>query len=72
MLNNEYFGKYIRNYKEGKGIPIKTKVFTISILWITIGYSTLFVIPVWIAQLILFIIAVAVSLHIIRLPTYRK
>ena len=72
MLNNKYFGKYIRNYKEGKGIPIKTKVFTISILWITIGYSTLFVIPVWIAQLILFIIAVAVSLHIIRLPTYRK
>jgi uncharacterized membrane protein YbaN (DUF454 family) len=72
MLNNKYFGKYIRNYKEGKGIPLKTKLFVISILWITISYSALFVIPVWIAQLILFIIAAAVSFHITRLPTYRE
>jgi uncharacterized membrane protein YbaN (DUF454 family) len=72
MLNNKYFGKYIRNYKEGKGIPLKTKLFAISILWITISYSALFVIPVWIAQLILFIIAAAVSFHITRLPTYRE
>jgi len=32
MLNNKYFGKYIRNYKEGKGIPLKTKLFAITIL----------------------------------------
>ena len=39
MLNNKYFGTYIRNYKEGKGIPMKTKLFAISILWITIAFS---------------------------------
>jgi uncharacterized membrane protein YbaN (DUF454 family) len=71
MLNNKYFGKYIRNYREGKGIPLKTKLFAIAILWAAIGYSAIFVIPIWIAQIILFAIAAAVTIHLIRLPTYR-
>ena len=71
MLNNEYFGKYIRNYKEGKGIPLKTKLFAITVLWITLGYSAIFIIPIWIAQLILFAVAAAVTIHLFRLPTYR-
>jgi uncharacterized membrane protein YbaN (DUF454 family) len=70
MLTNKYFGKYIKNYQEGKGIPLKTKIFAISLLWITIGYSAFFIVPIWIVQIILFTIAVAVTLHLIRLPTY--
>ena len=72
MQNNKYFGKYIRRYKEGKGISLKTKIIAIAFLWITIGYSALFIIPIWIAQIILFVILVAVTLHIVRLPTYRE
>ena len=71
MLTNSYFGKYIRNYKEGKGIPLKTKLFAITVLWITLGYSAIFIIPIWIAQLILFAVAAAVTIHLFRLPTYR-
>lgn len=72
MLNNKYFGKYIRNYREGKGIPLKTKLFAITVLWITIVYSALFIIPLWIAQIILFVIATAVTIHLARLPTYHN
>ncbi len=72
MLTNKYFGKYIKNYKEGKGIPLKTKLFAIIILWVTIVYSAFFIIPIWIVQIILFFIAIAVTLHLIRLPTYRN
>ena len=70
MLNNKYFGKYLRNYKEGKGIPLKTKIFAITVLWVTMGYA-IFIVPLWIAQLIMFIIAPAVTIHLVRLPTYR-
>ena len=70
MLNNKYFGKYIRNYKEGKGIPMKTKLFAITTLWITISISAILILNIWIA-LILFAVAIAVTIHIIRLPTYR-
>jgi uncharacterized membrane protein YbaN (DUF454 family) len=73
VLTNKYFGSYIRRYKEGKGIPIKTKIVAIATLWITISYSAFFIVNVWwIVQLILFAIAIAVSIHIIRLPTYKE
>jgi len=72
MLTNRYFGKYIRNYKEGKGIPLKTKIFALTILWMAIGYSALFIIPILILQIILFAIAAGVTIHLTRLPTYRN
>lgn len=72
VLTNKYFGSYIRRYKEGKGIPIKTKIAAIATLWITISYSAFFIVNIWIVQLILFVIAIAVSIHILRLPTYRE
>ncbi len=72
ILNNRWFGSYIRNYREGKGIPLKTKVFTLSLLWIVITYSALFLLDILIVQIILFVIAVGVSLHIITLPTLKR
>jgi uncharacterized membrane protein YbaN (DUF454 family) len=73
VLTNKYFGSYIRRYKEGKGIPLKTKIIALAALWITISYSAFFIVNNWwIVQLILFAIAIAVSIHILRLPTYRE
>jgi uncharacterized membrane protein YbaN (DUF454 family) len=72
VLTNKYFGSYIRRYKEGKGIPIKTKILALAALWITISYSAFFIVNIGIVQLILFAIAIAVSVHTIRLPTYRE
>jgi len=71
MLNNRYFGKYIRNYREGKGIPLKTKLFALTILWTTIVISAVFIVPILIVQIVLFVVAAAVTLHLVRLPTYR-
>ncbi len=69
MLNNRWFGDYIRNYKEGKGIPLKTKVFTLTLLWIVISYSTVFMLNILVVQMILVGIAIGVSIHIVTLPT---
>ena len=72
LINNKWFGEYIRNYREGKGIPLKTKIFALTILWVTISISTLFLVPILIVQVVLLVVAVAVSIHILRLPTYRR
>jgi len=72
MINNRWFGNYIRNYKEGKGIPLKTKVLVLSLLWISITYSAIFIITILFVQIVLFIIAIGVSAHIIRLPTFKR
>jgi uncharacterized membrane protein YbaN (DUF454 family) len=73
ILTNKYFGRYIKRYKEGKGIPLKTKVLAITTLWITICFSAFFMVHDWLAvQLILFAVAVGVTIHLVRLPTYKE
>jgi uncharacterized membrane protein YbaN (DUF454 family) len=72
LINNKWFGEYIRNYREGKGIPLKTKIFALTFLWVTISISALFLVPILIVQVVLLVVAIAVSIHILRLPTYRK
>ncbi len=73
LLKNRWFGEYLRHYQEGRGIPLKTKIFAISILWITILFSTFFFLSEILAmQIVLILIATVVSVHLIRLPTFKK
>lgn len=37
LLNNKWFGDYIKNYREGRGISLKQKVIAISSLILTKG-----------------------------------
>jgi hypothetical protein len=63
LIHNKVFGKIIRDYLEGKGLPIKVKVITIILLWITIFLSIVFITTFWV-QILLLIIASLVSIHI--------
>jgi uncharacterized membrane protein YbaN (DUF454 family) len=72
LMNNKWFGEYIRNYREGRGIPLKTKIVAVTVLWATIGFSVFFLVPILAVQVGLFIVAIAVSVHIARLPTFKK
>lgn len=79
LLNNKWFGEYIRNYTEGKGLTKKTKITALIVLWVTIGFSTVFmlnrILPATLVlpmQIIVVTVAIAVSVHILRLPTFRK
>ena len=72
LLNNKLFGSYIRNYNEGKGISQTGKIFTLFLLWITIGYSALFMVSSYVVQIVLFAVAIVVTVHVVTLPTFRK
>lgn len=69
LLTNKYFGKFIRDYREGKGIPLKTKTITLTILWATILYSVFFVTEVFWVRILLILIAIGVSWHLLSLKT---
>ncbi len=72
MLNNRVFGSYIRNYHEGKGIPLKLKVLTLALLWGTITYSAFFVVDALSLRIILLLIAIGVTIHILKTRTLRQ
>ena len=69
LLTNRWFGEYIRNWHEGRGIPRKTKILTIAFLILTIGYSAAVVVPFFIGKVALIVVAVCVSVHILSFPT---
>ena len=70
LINNKWIGAYIKNYQEGKGVPLKIKVFTISLLWITILFSVFLIINSLWVKIVLIIIAVGVTIHILTIKTY--
>jgi len=72
LLSRRHLGQYIRDYRDGRGIPLLTKVVVLALLWGTIIYSVLFVIGILAIRILLLCIAIAVSVHVLRLPTLRQ
>jgi uncharacterized membrane protein YbaN (DUF454 family) len=72
LINNRVFGVYLKNYKEGKGMSRKAKILTLTLLWITIVLSALIIVPMLVIQIALVCVCVGVTIHLIRIPTYRQ
>ena len=72
LINNKWLGEYIRNYREGKGIPSTIKIISIILLWITIIFSTIIIVTNYFIQIILIIIAIGVTIHILTIKTMKK
>lgn len=64
LINNRIFGAYVRNYIEGKGMPVKIKMFTILLLWLTIALTVAFAVENMVVRIILLCVAVGVTAHI--------
>jgi uncharacterized membrane protein YbaN (DUF454 family) len=64
LVNNRVFGAYIRNYIEGRGMPVRIKIFTILLLWLTIGLTIVFGIQNIVVRIVLICVAIGVTVHI--------
>lgn len=52
LLNNKYFGAYIKRFQEEKGMTKKSKIYSISMLWTMVSISVLFLIKPLIVKII--------------------
>lgn len=71
LITNRWCGKYIRNYQEGRGISLKHKIFSITLLWLTIGYTVCFIISLLWVKLMLLAIAIGVTIHLVMIKTFK-
>ena len=69
LINNKLLGKYIRNYRDGNGMPLNAKMSTISLLWITIGCSALFAVDALFVRIVLILIATGVTIYVLSVRT---
>ena len=71
MTGNKWFGRYLRDYMEGRGVPMKTKVAALAMLWVAISVSFLFMTDNIIVRVVLLVVAAGVSMHLVFLKTKR-
>lgn len=71
LLGNHALGHYIRDYREGRGIPARTKITVLVFLWTTMAASAWFAVPRerWWVNVILAVIGTTVTIHILRMKT---
>ena len=72
LLHNPWFGAYIRNYREGRGMPRATKILTLLALWVTLALSAAFGVSVWWVRLLLLLVGLGVTVHILRIGTRKS
>ncbi|MBL8029169.1 MAG: YbaN family protein [Fibrobacteres bacterium] len=71
LTTHRIFGKYISNYLENRSIPLMTKLMALILLWISISFGIIFILSTPHFRVALAIIALAVTVHIVRLKTAR-
>ena len=73
LINHRVFGEYIRNFREYRAIPLRVKIISVALVWLTIGYC-IFVVgdEWWWAQVLMALLATAISWHILSFKTLKK
>lgn len=72
LLTNPLFGKYLDDYRNGRGVPRRVKFYIITLLWGTMSYTALCVVrPVWL-KITLFLVALCVTVHILLIKSKHR
>ena len=69
LRNHKILGMYIKNYQDGSSLTVKSTIFNITFLWIMISASAIFFTELWYIRLLLFAIAVGVTIHLLMIKT---
>lgn len=72
LRNHKVLGMYIKNYQDGTGLTIKSKIINISLLWLMISVSAFLFTELWYIRLLLFLIAVGVTIHLVLVKTRKN
>lgn len=68
LLNNQLFGPYLANLQAGRGIPLRTKIVALTLMWASLAFSAWYVPVPWVRPLLL-IPGVGVSVYLLRMKT---
>lgn len=69
LLSHRWLGPYIRNFEDGRGMTLRDKTITVGTLWLTMGITIVFFVPVWWGKLAMAAIGLGTTTYLLRLPT---
>ena len=65
LMRQPVLGKYIRDYRENKVIPLRAKIISLVLMWGSISYCVICVIHLWPVRILLAMVAVGVTIHVL-------
>ncbi|MDD4821302.1 MAG: YbaN family protein [Bacteroidales bacterium] len=72
LLNQRCLGPYIRNFYEYKAIPLRAKIISVSLIWITLLNCAIWIVKPIFLKVLLIALAIAISWHILSYKTMTK
>ncbi len=72
LIYHPKFGKFIRDYRENRGMPLRAKIIAVSMVMLSIGSSAIFFTEKIYVRVILIVIAIGVTSYILSLKTIKK
>jgi uncharacterized membrane protein YbaN (DUF454 family) len=71
IINNKMFGHHVKNYREGKGIPRKSKPIILGTMWVFVLFAVLVAIPdsaPQVSKITTLVLALIGTIFILRIP----
>jgi uncharacterized membrane protein YbaN (DUF454 family) len=72
LLCNRFIGSYVRNYLEGRGMSLKMKIWTLSLLWAAIACTAVLATDSLIIRIILAVVLTGVTIHVLLIRTTKQ
>ncbi|MBQ8520901.1 MAG: YbaN family protein [Bacteroides sp.] len=70
LLHQKYLGTYIRNFREHRAIPLRAKIVSVSLVWITLLYCAVTIPTLWLRVLFI-VLAGGITWHILSYKTLK-
>ena len=71
LLAHPKLGPYITNFMIHKAIPLRVKIVSVSLVWITLLNCAIFVAEHWALKAFFLVLAIAISIHILSYKTLK-
>ena len=72
LIHQKQLGPYIKNFREYRAIPLRAKVISVSLIWITLSYCIFQIAPYLWLKIVLLAIAIGITWHILSYKTLKK
>ena len=72
LMAHKHLGPYIKNFREHKALPLRVKIFSVTMVWVTLLYCAFFVAKELWMSLLFIAIALGVTIHILSYKTLKK
>lgn len=68
-MDNRYFGSYVRNYMVDKAIPLRSKIISVSVMWLSAILTSVYLLEYLWMKILLILVSIGVTWHILSFPT---